>query len=171
MLDILISAVQIFLPAAFANGAPTFLINYKKHSIDFGKKWGKNRIFGEGKTFEGLIFAVFIAFLTGLLVRYAYFYLNLPWINITPFGYAFIGLGAMIGDLAGSFIKRRLNMRRGQKAGLLDMMDFIVGALIFARILVIYSYGITLFVLIVTPIFHRLTNIWGYNVGIKKEPW
>lgn len=171
MLNILISAIQIFLPAAFANGAPPFLIKIKKHPIDFGKKWGKNRIFGDGKTFEGLIFAVFIAFLTGLLLRYVFFYLQLPWINIAPFGYAFIGLGAMIGDLAGSFIKRRLNMNRGEKAGLLDMIDFMIGALIFARILTDYSYLVALFVLIITPIFHRLTNIWGYKVGIKKEPW
>ncbi|MFA5333924.1 MAG: CDP-2,3-bis-(O-geranylgeranyl)-sn-glycerol synthase [Candidatus Nanoarchaeia archaeon] len=171
MLNVLISAIQIFLPAAFANGAPTFLINYKKQAIDFGKKWGKDRVFGNGKTFEGLIFAVFIAFLTGLLLRYVYFYLELPWINISPFGYAFIGLGAMIGDLTGSFIKRRLSMKRGQNAGLLDMMDFIVGALIFARLLVSYSYSVALLVLIVAPILHRLTNIWGYSVGIKKEPW
>jgi CDP-2,3-bis-(O-geranylgeranyl)-sn-glycerol synthase len=171
MLNPFISTIQILVPAYLANGAPPFLINLKKHPIDFGKKINTKRIFGDGKTFEGLIFAVFIAFLTGLLIRYAFFYLQLPWIDITPFGYAFIGLGTMIGDLTGSFIKRRMNFKRGQKAGLLDMVDFIIGALIFARIITSYSYYVILFALIFTPFIHRLTNIWGYSVGIKKEPW
>jgi CDP-2,3-bis-(O-geranylgeranyl)-sn-glycerol synthase len=97
--------------------------------------------------------------------------LNLSWINITPLGYAFIALGAMLGDLAGSFIKRRMGMERGQNAGLLDMMDFIIGALIFARILTEYSYWIAILALILTPIIHRLANIIGYEIGVKKEPW
>ena len=84
MLDSFIVAVQIFLPAYLANAAPTFLIKFKKHPIDFGKNWGKNRILGDGKTWEGLIFACFTAFLAGLLLRYAYYWLNLDWINIHP---------------------------------------------------------------------------------------
>ncbi|MDD4353145.1 MAG: CDP-2,3-bis-(O-geranylgeranyl)-sn-glycerol synthase [Candidatus Nanoarchaeia archaeon] len=171
MLNIIISTIQLLLPAYLANGAPTFLIKFKKHSLDFGKKWGKNRIFGEGKTFEGLIFACLIAFISGLLIKYVYYYLNLPWINITPFGYAFIGLGAMLGDLTGSFIKRRMNMKRGQNAGLLDMMDFMIGTLIFIRILTEYSYWVMIIGLTLTPLIHRLANIIGYKIGVKKEPW
>jgi len=171
MLNAFISAIQLLLPAYLANGAPTLLINYRKHPLDFGKKLGKNRIFGEGKTWEGIIFACIIAFIAGLLVKHAYYFLNLPWISINPFGYAFIGLGAMLGDLAGSFIKRRLNMKRGHNAGLLDMMDFMIGALIFIRILTPYSYWVLIYGLALTPIIHRLANIIGYKVGIKKEPW
>jgi len=171
MIEVLIQMVQILMPAYLANAAPTFLINYKKHVLDFGKKLGKNRVFGDGKTFEGLIFACFIGFLSGLLLTYVYYFLNLAWINITPFGYAFIALGAMIGDLVGSFIKRRLGMKRGQNAGLLDMLDFIIGALIFARILIDYSFWIMIISIIITPIIHRLSNIIGYEIGVKKEPW
>jgi CDP-2,3-bis-(O-geranylgeranyl)-sn-glycerol synthase len=171
MLNILIQAIQLLLPAYLANAAPTFLINFKKHPVDFGKKLGNSRVFGDGKTFEGIIFACLIAFITGLLLRYAYFYLNLPWINIAPFGYAFIGLGAMLGDLAGSFIKRRMGMARGHNAGLLDMMDFIVGALIFTRILAGYSFWTAILALILTPLIHRTANIIGYRIGVKKEPW
>ncbi len=171
MLNSLIAAIQIFLPAYLANGAPTLLINYKKHPIDSGKYWGKNRILGNGKTWEGLIFACLTAFITGMILRYVYYWLNLEWINIHPFGYAFIGFGAMVGDLTGSFIKRRLGMNRGENAGLLDMMDFIIGAMIFARILVSYSWLTALIVLAVTPLIHRAANIFGYKIGVKKEPW
>jgi CDP-2,3-bis-(O-geranylgeranyl)-sn-glycerol synthase len=171
MLNIIISAIQLLLPAYLANGAPTLLINYKKHPVDFKKKWKKSRVLGDGKTWEGIIFACFIAFVSGILLKYAYFYLNLPWIDINPFGYAFIGLGAMVGDLAGSFAKRRLNMKRGQNAGLLDMMDFIIGALIFLRILMPYSYWIAVIALAITPLIHRAANIFGYKIGVKKEPW
>jgi CDP-2,3-bis-(O-geranylgeranyl)-sn-glycerol synthase len=171
MLNSLIAAIQIFLPAYLANGAPTLLINYKKHPIDFGKYFGKSRVFGNGKTWEGLVFACFAAFIAGIILKYAYFWLNLAWIDIHPFGYAFIGLGAMVGDLAGSFAKRRLGMSRGENAGLLDKMDFIIRAMVFARVIVAYSWVTALLVLAATPIIHRAANIFGYKVGIKKEPW
>lgn len=171
MIDIIVQFVQLLLPAYLANGSPTLLIKFKKHPVDFGKKWGKSRIFGDGKTIEGIVFACFIAFLSGMLLRYIYFWLNLSWIGINPFAYAFIGLGAMVGDLAGSFIKRRLNMKRGQNAGLLDMVDFIIGALIFARIIVPYSIWIALIALLITPLVHRWANIIGFKIGVKKEPW
>ena len=73
--------------------------------------------------------------------------------------------------MVGSFIKRRLGMKRGQNAGLLDMLDFIIGALIFARILIDYSFWIMIISIIITPIIHRLSNIIGYEIGVKKEPW
>ncbi|MDD2678861.1 MAG: CDP-2,3-bis-(O-geranylgeranyl)-sn-glycerol synthase [Candidatus Nanoarchaeia archaeon] len=171
MISIIIGAFQLLLPVYFANAAPTFLIKFKKHPLDFGKKWGKNRLLGNGKTIEGVVFACFVGFLTGILLKYAYYYFNFSWINISPFGYAFIALGAMIGDSGGSFIKRRLGMKRGENAGLLDMIDFMVGGLIFARIISPYSWWIAIIGLILTPIIHRVSNIIGYEIGVKKEPW
>ncbi len=30
---------------------------------------------------------------------------------------------------------------------------------------------IMIIVLIITPILHRITNIIGYKIGAKREPW
>jgi CDP-diglyceride synthetase len=51
------------------------------------------------------------------------------------------------------------------------MIDFIIGALIFARILTDYSYWIAVLALVLTPFIHRVANIIGYKIGVKNEPW
>ncbi len=157
--------ILIGIPAYFANGAPPFLISLKKHPIDFGKKWRGKRLLGDGKTWEGLFFAVLVSTITGVVLK------RIVQNNIHLWSFSLIGLGAMLGDMAGSFIKRRKGIKRGAKAGFLDMIDFMIGALILARIVTPYSW-ITFFTLIIiTPIIHRTANIIGHKMGVKKEPW
>ncbi|MDD1741678.1 MAG: CDP-archaeol synthase, partial [Methanothrix sp.] len=33
------------------------------------------------------------------------------------------------------------------------------------------TFTIILVVLIITPVLHRITNIIGYRMGAKREPW
>ena len=77
-----------------------------------------------------------------------------------------LAIGSLLGDLVGSFIKRRLDIGRGAKAPILDQYNFIGGALIagdhiLPRLVhVIFIDGtsilaLLLAVLIVTPILHR----------------
>lgn len=170
--DIAVQTLQIALPAYLANASPTLLIKLKKHPIDFGLKHKGNRLLGDGKTIEGFIMACIIGYLSGFLVNYlTSFTTNIELLIIPQITFLFIGVGAMVGDAVGSFIKRRLNMKRGQNAGLLDKIDFIIGAFLFARIFVAYSWLNFLLALIITPIIHRLANIIGYKIGVKKEPW
>ena len=63
-------------------------------------------------------------------------------------------LGAMTGDAIGAFIKRRLNMKPGQAAPILDQWDFVFGALAFALIfsLTIPSLEVITAILILTII-------------------
>jgi len=173
MLDILVQSVQIVLPAYLANASPTVLIKLKKHPIDFGFKLGKNRLLGDGKTIEGFILACIVGYLSGYLVNYLLLILfpQITLFNLPSIAFLFIGMGAMIGDMTGSFFKRRMGMPRGANAGLLDMEDFIIGSLIAARFFVSYSWWTVIIALLATPILHRLANIIGYKIGVKKEPW
>jgi CDP-2,3-bis-(O-geranylgeranyl)-sn-glycerol synthase len=92
-----------------------------------------------------------------------------------------LGFGAMIGDSLGSFVKRRLEIGRGDKAPVLDQYNFVAGAillvLIFQSSWFIAHYiegngifGLALF-LIVVPLLHRGVNIIGYKLGKKNVPW
>jgi CDP-2,3-bis-(O-geranylgeranyl)-sn-glycerol synthase len=132
-----VKALLIIFPAYAANGFPP-LANGKR-PMDMKRKWfdGK-RIFGNGKTFEGFTFGLFIGFLVGSLEAYLYpelnayamqFGVNLPLINL--FIGFMISLGALCGDLGGSFIKRRLKLKRGDHFPLLDQWNFIIGAVLF----------------------------------------
>ncbi len=82
-----------------------------------------------------------------------------------------LSFGALIGDLIGSFIKRRLNLQRGQPAPVLDQLDFILGALIFSFIEFIPPLEIIVIILVLTPLIHLTANIIGYKLKLKREPW
>ena len=125
----LILGFWIIIPAYAANGfAP---LARGRRRIDFGKKFlDRREIFGPGKTWEGLFLALISGTLFGTLEIYLYptlssiafeAGLNLP--ELSFLSVFFVALGAMIGDMAGSFIKRRIGMKRGAPAPLLDQAE------------------------------------------------
>jgi CDP-2,3-bis-(O-geranylgeranyl)-sn-glycerol synthase len=88
-----------------------------------------------------------------------------------------LSLGALLGDMGKSFIKRRLGKNRGDAWPIADQYDLVVGAfalmLIFdpAWLLTNITLPVLIVILILTPILHRAVNIIGYLGGVKKEPW
>lgn len=175
----LVEVIWLILPAFAANGLAPLAGKLKKaHPIDGGRKLEKERVFGNGKTWEGLGIGVLLAVIVSVIEMLAYPYL--PWgispveLNIIMMGPVLgflLGLGAMIGDLGGSFIKRRFRLPRGQPAPLLDQEDFLVGALIFASFVVSISLGWWILLLVITPVIHWIANIIGYIIRVKREPW
>ncbi|MHA1229045.1 MAG: CDP-2,3-bis-(O-geranylgeranyl)-sn-glycerol synthase [Candidatus Helarchaeota archaeon] len=89
---------------------------------------------------------------------------------LTSFCTAF---GAFFGDMVGSAIKRRLNYKRGAPLPLIDQLDFISFAMLFAYlchpIQNVWLYVV--FMLIFTPLVHLLANVIAYMLHLKKEPW
>lgn len=172
-----IKALWIILPAYAANGFPP-LANGRK-PLDFGKHWADGeRIFGNGKTIEGFSLGLAIGTAVGILEAILYPYLNsyanqfgvqMPQMNI------FIGflipLGALCGDLAGSFIKRRFRLPRGADAPVLDQLNFVAGAIFFAYFFTEISFWMVVIMALMTPIIHRAANIIAYGLKIKKVPW
>ena len=132
--------------------------------MDFGKNFldGK-RIFGKNKTFRGFFFGLLIGGLVGL-------------VEVGLFGYpvlfSFVSpLGALIGDLAGAFLKRRLNISPGGLLPVIDQIDFVVGAVVFSLPLSIVSWQLAAAVLIITPPIHLFTNYLAYRLKLKSNPW
>lgn len=162
--------------------------------IDGGKtmKDGR-RVLGDGKTWRGFFAGIFLGFLTGmteifLLSRgFHFFGIRLPGFSASGIPEAFdlsaavailsLSLGALLGDMVFSFIKRRMNIQRGKALPLADQYDFLIGAFLLTA-LTSWSWlsgtldGLTVIViLIMTPILHLSTNVVGYFLGIKNEPW
>lgn len=172
-----VKALLIIFPAYAANGFPPLARG--KIPIDFKRNWiDNNRLFGNGKTIEGFGFGLFAGFLIGSLEAYLYPNLNsyamqygvkLPLINLYI---AFlIALGALSGDLIGSFLKRRLRLKRGADVPLLDQWNFIIGAVLFVYWFTDITIWMFLMMLVITPIVHRIANIIAHRIKIKKEPW
>jgi CDP-2,3-bis-(O-geranylgeranyl)-sn-glycerol synthase len=184
-LEAIPQALWFFLPAFVAN--PMAVVWGGGTPMDLGKTLRDGeRLFGDGKTWRGLVGGTLSGALLGLL-------LTLPFVALSPgsswsFGSpldafvasAVLALGALLGDLAGAFLKRRMHKPRGSKAPGLDQYDFVAGGLVTSFLVAAWSvprffsgdawFGFVAIILI-TPALHRGVNIVGYRMGKKHEPW
>jgi len=165
LLQILGSALWFILPAYVANAAPVVLGGGRP--IDADKKFTDGRpIFGAGKTVQGFIAGLaagtFVGLLQGIAAGTLLHYLALGFL---------LALGALLGDLLGSFIKRRLGIKRGSAAPGLDQLSFVIVALLVAGSLTLPSWERILTILIITPPIHLATNFGGYKLGLKSRPY
>ncbi|MDD2666338.1 MAG: CDP-2,3-bis-(O-geranylgeranyl)-sn-glycerol synthase [Methanocellales archaeon] len=172
MFSTILIAVWLMLPAYVANAFAVLTGGGK--SIDFEKNFldGK-RIFGNGKTWNGLIGGIIVGMFTGSVQN-----VLLPSFVLFPLIVLFcLTFGALFGDLCKSFIKRRLDIESGSKVPVMDQLDFVLGAWLF---LILFAYPWfsenftsyhVIVILIMTPFLHRITNIIGYKLGKKDVPW
>ena len=87
--------------------------------------------------------------------------------------------GAALGDLMGSFLKRRFNFKSGEPFWIIDQLDFAIGAIILTSIPSIFLPGIymipdaniIIFLLILTPSVSIIANTVAYLIGLKSVPW
>jgi len=165
VVDSVIEGLIVILPAMVANATP--VLSKGKIPIDFNKKFiDGRRLLGDGKTWEGLIVGLTAGTITGLILALIMRESILIEIGILA------SLGAMIGDIIASFIKRRLRLERGEPAPILDQLNFYIGAVI---VLYIAGYRFTLAILlilaIISGLLHILANIVAYKLKLKKVPW
>ncbi len=164
-----IETFLLYLPAMIANATPVVIgkVIRGTHPIDMNLKLKDGRpLFGRGKTWEGFLFGLMIGALFGLVVKLVL--IHYP-ISLLSF---YVPLGALLGDILGSFIKRRLGIKRGDPLPLLDQLDFYIGSTIS-----IIAYGkipsLTSILLmgIIIYLLHRYTNLLAFKIGLKNVPW
>jgi len=168
-IQFVLNTIWMIFPAYMANGMPLLLGGVPRHAVDNGRRLPDGeRIFGDGKTVEGLIVGITFGVLTGLvegvITGSLVFYL-LAGLSL--------GTGAMLGDLIGSFIKRRLKMRWGKPLPLMDQLSFLAGALLIYGVVVRdWPTLPQLAVLIIaTLVLHVTTNLFAFIFGLKHVPW
>jgi CDP-2,3-bis-(O-geranylgeranyl)-sn-glycerol synthase len=159
-----VEALKFIFPAYCANAVPVIL--GRGLPIDFGRNFVDGKpILGSHKTFRGFFSGLIVGTLVGL-------------VESTVFGYPvyfgmILSLGALFGDLAGAFLKRRLGLAPGDLLAVVDQVDFAVGAVLFSLPFLwqILSLELVVTVLIITPPVHLLTNYVAYKLGLKSDPW
>ena len=161
---IVVESLKLIFPAYCANAAPVLVGGGLP--LDFGKNFlDGRRVFGKNKTFRGFFFGLAIGVAVGLVesVLFGYPY-SIPFSVLSP-------LGALMGDLAGAFLKRRLGIAPGGLLPIIDQIDFVVGALLFSLPLMMIYWELAIAVIIITPPIHLLTNFLAYKLKLKSTPW
>ncbi|UCE45116.1 MAG: CDP-2,3-bis-(O-geranylgeranyl)-sn-glycerol synthase [Methanobacteriota archaeon] len=180
-----LAGLWLMLPALVPNSAAVLLGGGRP--IDFGRSWRGRRILGDGKTWRGFTGGAGCGIIVGLV--------QIAAADLGSFGemWAFgewpsaltivvcLGLGSMLGDSMGSFIKRRLGVGRGKRAPGLDQYNFVIGAVVLVAIFnynwfqTHYIEGVAIWslvaLLVVVPALHRGINVIGYRLGRKDVPW
>ncbi|NYZ79446.1 CDP-2,3-bis-(O-geranylgeranyl)-sn-glycerol synthase [Candidatus Micrarchaeota archaeon] len=171
----LVQALLFILPAYIANATP--VIFGGGMPVDFRRKFKDGeRILGDGKTWRGLLAGLCFGSLTGLVEAQLYssaMLQGVPGMNFLPLGFA-LSLGTMLGDLTGSFIKRRMRIKRGHPSLILDQLSFLLFALLFSVPFApsgFFALDSLVFLVVLTYLLHVLTNIFANRLGLKKVPW
>ena len=159
---LIVEAMIFIFPAYCANATPVLAGGGLK--MDFERNFldGK-RIFGNNKTFRGFFFGLGVGITVGLV----------EWILLDyPLLFSFLTpLGALLGDLAAAFLKRRLGIAPGDLFPIVDQIDFVVGAIVLVLPLNIIYWELIVAAVIITPPIHLITNFGAYKLKLKKNPW
>ncbi|MFC6787541.1 CDP-2,3-bis-(O-geranylgeranyl)-sn-glycerol synthase [Halobaculum halobium] len=179
LLELVASALWAMLPAYVPNNAA--VLAGGGAPIDGGRTWGGRRVLGDGKTWRGTAIGTLAGVALALALNAvavpvgAAAGIDLP--AFPPLAALALALGAMLGDIGASFIKRRSGRERGAAFPGLDQLDFVVGALALALVLapgwVLSTFTLErlVVVLVATPLLHVATNVIAYLIGVKNEPW
>ena len=178
--EVLAVAIWVMLPAYVPNNVAVLAGGGRP--IDGGKTWRDgNRLLGDGKTWRGTLVGILAGFLLALALNYlepaatGALGIDLPTFPVA----AALALpaGALLGDMAASFVKRRTGRERGASFPGLDQLDFVIVALPLAALaawnwfVAVVTLPVLFVILVVTPILHIGTNVIGYLIGVNREPW
>lgn len=159
---LIIEALKFIFPAYCANAVPVLAGGGTK--MDFGKNFfdGK-RLFGNNKTFRGFFFGWAVGAAVGLVECFVFGF-PLLFCVLTP-------LGALLGDLFGAFLKRRLGIAPGGLLPVVDQIDFVIGAIVFSLPLALIGWELAVTIMVLTPPIHLFTNFLAYKLKLKNNPW
>lgn len=150
--------------------------------IDGRMTLGGRRLFGDGKTWRGIVLAVggsclAVAVQRALQGEVARALQIVDYTTVSPIGLGTsLGLGAILGELPNSFVKRRLGIPRGETAhGALgvvfyvwDQVDTLIGAWPLLCIWLTPSVPLVIMSFVLTLGLHPLIAWLGYLVGARR---
>ncbi len=164
LMALVLNAITLYLPAMVTNATPVFV--RKGTPIDLGKQFiDGRRILGDGKTFEGLLVGLYF----GFIVSFTYTLLQYDVCSVLVLYLSCVA--AILGDLLGSFIKRRLGLKRGERALLLDQLDFFLASSVVLVVYGLVDYVLFIVALVIIVLLHMVTNRVAYILGLKNVPW
>ncbi|PYN37452.1 MAG: hypothetical protein DMD98_05375 [Candidatus Rokuibacteriota bacterium] len=166
MLFRVLQLVYFMAPAYLANMAPPFVRYWKGWNRPISRRW-----LGAHKTVLGFAAGV----LAATLVTFVQWLVGWSGSIVAYDDWAVLGVlfgtGAMAGDCAKSFFKRRLGVEPGRPWIPFDQLDFVLGALVFVGTRVTLAWADVLVILLLSFCGHILVNHLGYWLGVRDTRW
>jgi CDP-2,3-bis-(O-geranylgeranyl)-sn-glycerol synthase len=182
-MDHVLFALWFFWPAGIAIMVPVLmtsipLIKNWNAPMDFGKSWRGKRIFGDNKTWRGLISGTLAGTVWGVvqvwLYRNSEFVRSFNEINYgvwtVLFAVFLVSLGALIGDAVGSFLKRQNEIAPGTSWFPYDQIDFIFGGVALSLLAVRLSATTYIVIILTWLVIHLFFGWLGYIFKYKDRP-
>lgn len=183
----LAQATWLFLPLLFAAALGGVVIRldwlrWARRPIDLGASWRGVRLFGDNKTWRGLLVAVVAAgaatTLQGHVVGDAVGDLAVvDWQRVPAllFG-ACMGLGAILGELPNSFVKRRVGIAPGRTTKgpwavvfyVWDQVDLLFGAWPLVAVWVAPTPRLVGASFVLALALHPLVSLIGWAIGARR---
>ncbi len=168
LIALIAEALIAYAPAYASNMAPPVAASLR---LPGGSPLSPRHL-GPGKTYRGVVSGVAAGAVVGLLLHR----FHLSWAAVqSPMDAAItggvMGLGAILGDVVESAVKRRRNLPPGHPWVPWDQIDFIIGSTVLASLLIPMRWEIVLTALVITPPLHFLVNVVSYLLGIKRVWW
>lgn len=170
----LIELILFIFPAYIANSAPVIFSGWGP--LDGSKNFfDKRRIFGDSKTIRGTIGGIAAGLAAGAILAYLVpaYLPTIPALDQKTIISALMVVGAIFGDLLGSFFKRRLGIEPGEPLFVTDQLLFILTAILFTYLVKGFylSIGDLGIIVIITLVMHILANVIAHRLNLKKVPW
>lgn len=186
MLDEIVFALWVYFGAAIGNMTPILVAKASwkplrnwTTPIDLGKTYRGKRIFGEHKTWRGLVTGMIVA--TVVLAVQQYIFRRNPqiqdWIGGFDFGQLptlivgpLLGLGALGGDAIKSFFKRQRNTPPGESWFPFDQIDLPLGALVATWVFIHPTITQAVAAVIIGLAAQLISSYIGYLLHLKDKP-
>lgn len=174
-----LQVLYFFAPAYLANMAPVLIgkrLAFLARPLDFGASLGGVRIFGDHKTWRGLVVGVAAGTLTFWIQQAVYgaeiarVLALFDYGTLPPWTGAWLGFGAILGDAVKSFFKRRAGIAPGKPWIGPDEFDFYLGAVAVAAFIVALPPLPLLLSIPVIIAGHIVSNLIAWALGLK-DAW
>lgn len=151
------------------------------YPLDHYAKLKDKRIFGNHKTYRGVIFMIFLSFPGLFLVKYLNQLPAFSEIYLFDFGkhslffYALMyGLGWTLAELPNSFLKRQQNLTEGKRGSvlnvILDQSDSPAGILLLFKCVLPLSWKFILLGIVIFSVIHLFFNFILFLLKVRKQP-
>ncbi|MFW6448970.1 MAG: CDP-2,3-bis-(O-geranylgeranyl)-sn-glycerol synthase [Halobacteriota archaeon] len=179
LVAVIVVAIWVMLPAYIPNNVAVVVGGGRP--IDGGRSLGGARLLGDGKTWRGTLGGIAAGVVVALALN-AVEPTVVDWtgVAVPTFSVAAtvaLPTGALLGDMAASFVKRRLGHERGSSVPGLDQYDLVIGSLVlvavvdWAWVVDAVTLPVLIAIVVLTPVLHRGTNVAAYLLGLKEVPW